>query len=182
MDDTADRVMDRETALARFDHARDDFLQTFAAVPDEALSYLPKGDDYTIGDLLPHLIDFMHTYTVALDAMRESDFGETRPYDEAVDAAVREHDRRMKEIYSGGEGRPQVIEQLEQVHDRLAGKLRELAYEDYSREAPVYYRGSTDPYPTRAADFLDWLTDHYYEHVAQVNKMLGEWKQQKRRK
>ena len=178
MNDTADRIVDRETALAKFDHARDDFLQAFAAVPDEALSYLPEGDDYTLGDLLAHVIDSMYGYTIALEAMQVSDFGETRPYDEAGEAEVREHDRRMKEIYAGGTGRAQVIEQLEAAHDRLAGKLREMAYDDYSREALVYYRGATEPYPTRAAHFLDWLTDHYYEHVAQVNKMLGEWKEQ----
>jgi hypothetical protein len=110
--------------------------------------------------------------------MNASGFSETRPFDEEGEAALREHDARMKEIYAGGVGRAQVIEQIEAVHDRLAGKLRELAYDDYSRTAPVYYRGATEPYPTRAPDIIGWLVDHYYEHVAQVNKMLGEWKQE----
>jgi hypothetical protein len=181
MDDTADRVVDRETALANFDHARDDFEQAFAAVPDEALAYLPEGDDYTLGDLLPHVIDSMYGYMMALEAMHNADFGEARPYDQQGEHTIREHDTRMKEIYLGGEGRAQVIEQLDAVHDRLAGMLREMAYEDYSREAPVYYRGATEPYPTRAADIIGWVTDHYYEHVAQVNKMLGEWKEQNKK-
>jgi hypothetical protein len=178
LDDTADRVIDRETALAKFDHARDDFLRAFAAIPDEALSYLPEGDDCTLGDLLAHVINSMYMYTMALDAMNSSDFGETRPFDEQGEHDLREHDVRMKHIYSGDEGRAQVIEQLEAVHDRLASKLREMAYEDYSRQVPVYYRGASDPYPTRAGDFIDWLVDHYYEHAAQVSKMLGEWKDQ----
>jgi hypothetical protein len=182
MDDTADRVIDRETALAKFDHARDDFLQAFASVPDEALSYKPEGDDYTLGDLLAHVINSMYMYTMALDAMNAADFGETRPFDEQGEHDLREHNLRMKHIYAGDEGRAQVIAQIEAVHDRLAGKLRELAYEEYSRTAPVYYRGATDPYPTRAPDIIGWLIDHYYEHVAQVNKMLGEWEEQNRKR
>lgn len=181
MDDTADRVIDRENALAKFDHARDDFEQAFAAVPDEALSYRPEGDDYTLGDLLPHVIDSLFGYTLALEAMHTSDFGPTFPFDKQGEAALREHDAEMKELFAGGEGRNQVIAELEAVHDRLAAKLRALAYDDYSRTAPVLFEGATEPYPTRAADIIRWVTDHYYEHVAQVNKMLGEWKEQNRK-
>jgi hypothetical protein len=180
MDDTADRVIERETALAKLDHARDDFLQAFAAVPVEALSYKPEGDDETIGEVLAHVISAVYTCTPAVDALDTASFGEAGPVDEPEEAGVREHDARLERINAGGAGRAEVIEQLEAAHDRLAGKLRELAYEDYSRKITVSNpRSSTQPYRTPAGDFfITWLTDHYREHTAQVNKMLGEWKRE----
>jgi hypothetical protein len=180
MDDTADRVIDRETALANFDHARDDFLQAFAAVPDEALSYLPEGGDETIGGLLAHIIRSIYMWTPAVNALDTASFGEAGLVSEPEEAGVREHDARLEQIYAGGAGRAEVMEQMEAAHDRLAGKLRQLAYEDYSRKITVYYpHSSTPPYRTPGGDhFIGWLTDHYREHIAQVDKMLGEWKQQ----
>jgi hypothetical protein len=183
LDDTADRVIDRETALANFDHARDDFLQAFAAVPDEALSYLPEGGDETISEVLAHVIRSIYMWTPAVGALNRANFGEAGPFDGSEEAGVREHDARIEQINADGAGRVQVIEHLEAGHDRLAGKLRELAYDDYSRSITVHnLHSSTPPYRTPGGDhFIGWLTDHYREHAAQVSKMLAEWKQQNRR-
>ena len=40
---------DRAAVVAAFDAARDRFLAAFAEVPDEALTYLPEGDEFAIG-------------------------------------------------------------------------------------------------------------------------------------
>jgi hypothetical protein len=68
---------------------------------------------------------------------------------------------------------------LEQAHDRLASRLREMANKEYSRKAPVHYLSSEAPYLTGAGDLLAWLTDHYNEHIAQVWQLLEAWEKEK---
>jgi hypothetical protein len=166
MDDTATGIIEREAALADFDHARDEFEDAFSKAPDEALSYMPDGDDYSIGYLLIHVRDIMRNYAGVADKIKEAAFGEVR---------------------LGGEGEPpstpeQVTDrnaslaEMEAAHDDLAGKLRALAYEDFTRKAPVYYPGSEEPYPTSAADIVTWVTDHYREHVPHVEQLIEGWK------
>lgn len=168
MDVTADGIIAREKALADFDHARDDFEDAFGSVPEEALSYKPEGDDYSIGYLLTHIMGSMRDYSNAVIKIHEAAYGEVRldsygpqPPDNAT------IDRNA------------ALTEMEVAHDTLAGKLRELAYEDFTRKAPVYYPGATNPYPTSAADIIGWVTDHYREHIPHVEGLLAEWEKEK---
>src|SRR5919199_6765057 len=78
MDDVAANIINRETALADFDHARDDFETAYAQVPDEALDYRPEGDDYTISDLVPHITASIRGYSQQLEKMKEAEYRELR--------------------------------------------------------------------------------------------------------
>ena len=82
---------------------------------------------------------------------------------------------KIQAIYAAGAGRQAVLDELDAVHDRLAARLRKMAYEEYGRQAPVHYGGSPDPYPTSAHDIIGWLTDHYYEHVPHIEQLLEGW-------
>ena len=42
-------------------------------------------------------------------------------------------------------------------------------------QAPVYYPGSTEAYPTSGYDIIGWLTDHYKEHIRPGGRMLKGW-------
>jgi hypothetical protein len=86
---------------------------------------------------------------------------------------------RMQALYAGGEGRDTVVSELEQAHDALASRLREMAHKEYGQKADVHFLSSPDPYPTSAHDLLGWLTDHYNEHIAQVWQMIEGWEQSK---
>ena len=169
MDDTATDIIAREKALADFDHARDDFEDAFGRAPDEALGYKPEGDDYSIGYLLAHITGTMRMYSGVAAKIHEAAYGEVRlgsddppqpPSSQIVD-------------------REAALAEMETVHDTLAGKLRELAYENFSRKAPVYYPGSTDPYPTGAADILGWVAGHYKEHIPHIAELLAGWEKTK---
>jgi hypothetical protein len=168
MDETASEIIDRETALANFDHARDDWEDAFSKAPDDALGYKPEGDDYTIGFLLPHITSSMRNYSTVVDKIHEAAFGEVR-----------------FESYPPGPSdsttldRAAALTDMEDAHDTLASQLRELAYEDFNRKAPVYYPGSNEPYPTSAADIIGWVTDHYQEHIPHVAELLESWRRKK---
>ncbi|MEO8287910.1 MAG: DinB family protein [Chloroflexota bacterium] len=178
MDDLTESIVARETALANFDHARDDFETAFARVPDEALEWKPEGDDYTLGYLVPHVLSSIATYSTVLDRMAAAGYGPVPPGWEA-DEAMKDYNAEMMAIYAAGAGRAPIIDELDAAHDRLASRLRELAYEDYSRPSPVHYPGGAEPFPTRAQDILAWLTDHYTEHIVQIDQMLKEWEKSK---
>jgi hypothetical protein len=175
MDDVTNNTVKRETDLANFDHARDDFEQAFAQVPDEALDYVPEGEDYTLGDMLTHVVSQIDNYTAVLEKMVGAGYGEVRN-DLKLGGLLNDRRAEVQAIYAAGGGKEAIFDLLEQAHDRLAGLLRELAYEDYGRTAPVFYEGAEEAYPTRAADLIAWLTDHYYEHVKQTGELLEGWK------
>ncbi len=174
MDDLAANIINRETALANFDHARDDFEAAFARVPDAALGWMPEGDDYTLGDLLPHVIGSITNYKTVLDHIEAAHHSVVGPGWEA-DPGMAEHNALMHVIYAAGAGRAAIIDELDMAHDSLAARLRDMAYDEYSRATPVHYSGGADPYPTSAHDILGWLTDHYQEHIVQVGQMVTEW-------
>src|ERR671933_1571442 len=94
MDETATKIIDRETALADFDHARDDFETAYAQVPDEALDYRPDGEDYAISDLVPHITASIRGYSRQLDKMKEAEYRELRLVADTLQADLLESHRR----------------------------------------------------------------------------------------
>jgi hypothetical protein len=178
MDEMAN-IIDRETELAKFDHGRDDFEAAFARVPDEALEWKPEGDDYTIGFLVPHVISSIANYSTVLDQVEATGYGVVGPGWEA-DNALADYTAKMHAIYAAGAGRQAILDELDAAHDRLAARLRKLAYEEYGRQSPVHYGGSADPFPTSAHDIIGWLTDHYYEHVPHIEQLLEGWEKSKK--
>jgi DinB superfamily len=179
MDELTESIIDRERDLAKFDHGRDDFEAAFARVPDEALEWKPEGDDYTIGFLVPHVISSMANYSTVLDLVEASGDGVVAPGWEAG-GTLQDYNAKVLAIYAAGAGRDAVIDELDAVHDRMASRLRKMAYEEYGRQSPVHYGGSPDPYPTSAHDIIGWLTDHYYEHVPHIEQLLEGWEKSKK--
>lgn len=166
MDDTAADIIDREAALADLDHARDDFEDAFSKAPDEALGYMPEGDDYSIGYLLIHVRDIIRNYAGVADKIKEAAFGEVRLGGEGESPSAPE------QLTDRGA----ALAEMEAAHDDLAVKVRALAYEDFGRKAPVYYPGSDEPFPTSASDLLTWVSDHYREHVPHVEQLIDRWR------
>lgn len=190
MDDTASNIIERQTALADFDHARDDFTDVLSQVPDEAMSYKPQGDDYTIGGIVMHVTNSLRMYSVVIGLMREAEFQEVRVAGYPGEGAVIEGDPEA-DWAQGIEGldtdpeyaarnRQAAMSTMEAAHDKLAGQLAELVYDSFERSSPVYYPGAENTFPTSAADILRWQTDHYREHIKQVGEMLEQWKKLKR--
>lgn len=180
MDETASTIIDRETALADFDHARDDFEDALSEVPDGALSYKPEGDDYSIGEIVTHVTSSMRMYTAVLDMMRDLEFQEVRlaGYPGGNATIEEEPDADASTQQPGDDasgisrGKQAALDAMEATHNMLAARLGELAHEDYSRPSSVYYPGSEEGYPTRASDIISWMTDHYRNHAKQVREML----------
>ena len=176
MDETAANIIDRENALADFDHAREDFEAALEQVPDEGMSYTPEGDMFSIGDLVSHITGSLTGYSRLIDKMREAEYQEVRLAAEPENARGIVESGTDVDQPTTPSTRRGDLEEMEAAHDELAAKLRDMAYEEYSRQAPVYYRGSDEPYATRASDIIGWVTDHYREHAKQVTEMLEQWK------
>lgn len=164
MDETAARIIDQQTALADFDHARDDFETAFQAVPDEALDYKPEGGDYSLAELLPYVTGSITQYSRLIDQIKEAHFGEVHIEPPARQAALtgRSIDRQN------------AILELEAAHDSLAGKLRDMLGDDFTRKAGVYFPGASKPLPTAAADVASRLTNYYNEHTSYVARVLEQ--------
>jgi hypothetical protein len=181
MDDVAESIIDRERDLAKFDHGRDDFEAAFARVPDEALEWKPEGDDYTIGFLVPHVISSIARYSTVLDLVEGTGGGAVGPGWEAGEEGVplRDYNAEILAIYAAGAGRQAVLDELDAAHDRMAARLRKMAYDEYGRQSPVHYDDNPDAFPTSAHDIIGWLTDHYYEHVPHIAQLLEGWEKTK---
>jgi hypothetical protein len=167
--------MERDAALARFEQERRGFEASFATAPDEALRYVPRGEDYTLGGLVVHVSDVLIHYALVLDRMRGARFEQVRVVD-PEDAATRRRKGMIGAGYDGAE-RAGVLQEMRSAHDRLAAGIRSLAADEYTRKAPVLDGADAEePYATGAGDILGWVSDHYREHADQIQELLGKWR------
>jgi uncharacterized damage-inducible protein DinB len=167
---------DRAAVVAAFDQARDRFLAAFAEVPDAALTYLPEGDEFTIGALLLHVADPLHNYTQLLGEMAASDGRLDQGADQAaLDAQLQ---RRMEIIAArpAAAERAALLAALEAAHQQFRARVLATPDADFDREIDVIYPGSTAPYPTSPRMVVGWVVDHYDEHVPHVTALLEGWR------
>jgi len=168
--------MEREGAMADFDAARAEWEAAFARVPDDALTYLKPGDDYSLGGLQVHVNWVLAHYRRVLEAMIAAGFGELGPQDppgvleRALDGARRGLTRR--------ERRP-ALEEMARHHAALRAAVDRLPSADWSRLAPVVYGAGQDPYPTSPDAVIGWLREHYREHVVQSADLIEDWRNAK---
>jgi hypothetical protein len=171
MSDAPAEQADPAMALVDFGRTRDELEAAFRAVPDEALRYLPEGDEYALGGLAVHVTEVLAHYSHVLDEMRAAGFQEVRVVEPPPSEAVR--------VGFGGDARGAVFESMRAAHDRLAANVGMLAGDDYTRKAPVYYGTAAEPVDTSAADIMGWMIGHYRDHAKQVADMLATWQQAK---
>jgi ketosteroid isomerase-like protein len=165
-------TMSREAALERFDHAAGAFRQALLDAPAESLGYLPPGDDYALGGLVHHVDAVLANYLGVIEAMVASGFGETTAPDASrlfEEAAVRAR------AGLAAEEREPALDATAELHGRVRERVEAAAEDAWTRAVPVRFGGG-EPYPTRLADVLGWLTDHYVEHAVQVGSLLAGWR------
>lgn len=167
---------ERDATLQALDSAYAAFLVQFRGVPDEALSFVPEGEEYTLGILPEHLCDPLWSYSSQLDAMARSDFA---PLDLSGDRALAESKaRRHKELAAwrpSGADREAMLSRLETAHRHARSRLAAVDEPSFTRTAPVVYSAGAAPLPTCARDIAGWLQAHYDEHAEQTRSLLLQW-------
>jgi hypothetical protein len=164
LDESASNTIERAKLFADFDHARNDFIDMYAQMPDESLGWMPEGDDYSIGYILIHVAGVLTQYTGLVDQIRLGGWGEVHAvYPEPVplDAEV----VRATELAG-----------IEAAHDAFARKARELTSAQFEEQADVYFPDTNEPFPTSVRDIMSWLTDHYNEHIPHLQSLLEGWR------
>jgi hypothetical protein len=170
---------DRAAALAEFGRKMEEYERSYDSVPDEALSYVPQGEDYTLGGLAVHVTDTLYHYRNVLDVMKGAGDKQVRAVD-PEDDAKRQRDELVHRGFSGAE-KPRVFQEMRAAHQDVERRVRALPEADYGRKIAVLYGPDTqDPYPTNGGDVLGWLTDHYQEHIDQVAELMGKWRAERR--
>jgi hypothetical protein len=170
---------DRLALLAAFDQAGAAYLAAFAQAPDEALRFVPPGDEYALGALPIHLRDSMHHYMRVLDLLLASDFA---PLDLSAgpdaateaEAEARRHAALVAQRPTGAD-RAGILADLERAHQQVGTRAAALDEATFARQAPVVYSAGAASYPTSCRDIMGWLTDHYREHIDQTQAMLAQW-------
>jgi hypothetical protein len=164
--------MDRDAALADFDAARKEWEAAFAQVPDGALGYLKPGDDYALGGLQVHVVWVLTHYRRVLDGIVAGGFKSLGPQDSAGegDAAG----QKAKVGLAKGD-RAKALSDMARLHVAVTGAATKLPVSDWSRKCEVVYGEGQDPYPTSPEDIVEWLRDHYREHVTQSADLIDAW-------
>ena len=164
--------MDRDAALADFDAARKEWEAAFAQVPDGALAYLKAGDDYALGGLQVHVNWVLTHYRRVLDGIVAGGFKPLGPQDSAGegDAAG----QKAKVGLAKGD-RAKALSDMGRLHAAVTTAATKLSAADWSRKADVVYGEGQDPYPTSPEDIVEWLRDHYREHVTQSADLIDSW-------
>jgi ketosteroid isomerase-like protein len=162
---------DTTLALERFDAAGAAYRKAMEEAPAEALGHRHPGDDYTLGGLAYHVNAVLAHYRGTAEAMLAAGPGgaasapdSSRLFDEANARAGLAPD--LAEVGA-------ALAETADLHAAVRRLLAAVDDGDWTRAAPVRF-GEGDPYPTRLADVLGWLTDHYTEHAAQVASLLSE--------
>lgn len=164
-------VVESNAVLTGFTAARDEYLGTMRRVPEGASEYLKPGDDYSLGGIAVHVNFVLEHYTNVLNALIREGFAECRPEDPPglEERAM----ARAKEALPAGEVAGELATS-EKLHRQVIGLIEGMAV-DLDRKAPVWYPGASEAYPTSAADVLEWLTNHYREHVPQLEALVAAW-------
>ncbi len=174
-----EQTKDRETALAEFGRKREEYERSYDSVPDEALSYVPQGEDYTLGGLAVHVTDTLYHYRNVLDIMKNAGDQPVRNVD-PEDDAKRQRDELVHKGFGGSE-KQRVFEELRAAHRDVEQRVRAMPESEYPRKIGVLYGADAqEPYATNGGDVLGWLTDHYQEHIDQVAELMGKWRAERR--
>ena len=164
--------MERDAALADFEAARREWESAFGRIPDGALRYLKRGDDYSLGGLQVHVNWVLTHYKRVLDGIIRRGFAELGPQDpRGAEATAREGAKRGLETHE----RRKSLDDMGRLHKAVVHSATKLPRTDWTRKADVIYGAGQDPYPTSPQDILGWLTDHYREHVQQSADLIEEW-------
>ena len=141
-------------------------------MPDGALTYLKAGDDFSLGGLQVHVNWVLTHYTRVLDAILAGSFRPVGPKD-----APGESEAAGKKAKAGltAKERLRALYDMERLHAAVLTAVGRIAEQDWFRKAAVVYGEGQDPYPTSPEDIVDWLTDHYREHVTQSGELTVEW-------
>lgn len=158
--------------ILSFQKCADDFVVAFRAIPAQALSYKPEGDDYTVGGLIVHVLDVMKKYGRVLDMIEDLSKKEPVRSDHSIS---KQEEQWIKEGI-GEEERVTFLKEADLLQKSLTERLEKLSEEQYRAKTSVIYENSDDAYPTSPADLLGWMKDHYIEHVVQIEKIVKEWR------
>jgi hypothetical protein len=163
----------KDEALVDIEAARTQWETAFGQVPDEALTYLKRGDDYALGGLQVHVNWVLVHYRRVLDGLIDGGFAPLPPLDPPGEND--EFNRRAKAGLTS-EGRREALADMASVHRAVLDAVKELPARDWSRKALVVYGAGQDPYPTSPEDVIGWLADHYREHVQQCPELVTDWR------
>lgn len=167
----------REAALRALDQAYAAFLEAFREVPDEALRFVPEGEEYCLGILPEHLCDPLWSYSSQLDAMLRAGFAQIDlSGDRALEAAKAQRHAALAAWRPGTSERAEMMARLATAHQHARSRLAALDDATFTRAAPVVYAAGTEVLPTSAADIAGWLTEHYDEHTQQTRSLLVQWR------
>jgi hypothetical protein len=163
----------KEDALAKMDEAHAAIVATFAAMPDSALEWLKPGDDYAIGGIVIHLISSLDGYIGTLAAMEAAGYRDTAgpSEDDAVVDAQLAHARRGLTP----DERTTVFTDMKEKHRSLAELARGASEAQFDALVGITYPGDEAPYPTSVALVVQWMTEHYAEHVPHARALFAEW-------
>jgi ketosteroid isomerase-like protein len=167
------QTVESNADLVQFTVARDEYLATMRRVPSGASSYLKPGDDYSLGGIAVHVNYVLEHYTNVLSALIAGDFAECRPEDPpGLEQRAR---ARAGETLAAGEVEAELA-LTSKLHQSLIWTIDGMAA-GLDRKALVWYPGGAEAYPTGVGDILGWLTDHYREHVPQLEALVAEWEE-----
>src|ERR1700688_880725 len=164
--------MDRDAALADFGSARDEWESAFAQVPDGALAYLKPGDDYALGGLQVHVNWVLTHYRRVLDGVIAGGFKPLGPLDSPGEGDAAS--QKAKEGLPKAE-RAKALTEMARLHAGVTAAATKVPAADWSRKCEVVYGEGQDPYPTSPEDIVEWLRDHYREHVTQSADLIDAW-------
>jgi DinB superfamily len=164
--------MDRDVALAEFESARNEWESAFAQVPDGALAYLKAGDDYALGGLQVHVNWVLTHYRRVLDGIISGGFKPLSPQDAPGEGETAS--QKAKEGLTPGD-RAKALNEMGRMHAAVTAAVTKIPAADWPRKADVVYGEGQDPYPTSPEDIVEWLRDHYREHVRQSADLIDAW-------
>lgn len=159
-------------ALERFDGTAAGYRTAFEAAPAPALGYRRQGDEYTLGGLVYHVNAVLRHYGATLEAMLAAGQGAVAAPDSS--RLFAEANARAGRAPSEAD-RVSGLAETADLHQHVRHLVAQADAAAWDTAVPVRF-GSGDPYPTRLADVLTWLTDHYAEHTAQISSLLSEWR------
>lgn len=167
MDPTQQRIED----LKKFADEYALFDAAFREIPNDKLSLLKQGDEYSLSGLIVHVTEILAFYTDVIN--RIAILSPELTSELRVSKDISDSSKKLMHDGIAPPDRPRMLEVLKRTQRYFDDRVNQLPPEVYTVVVPIYYEDDAAASPTSPAIVVKWVTEHYIEHTRTIRDEIG---------
>ncbi|MDQ3099218.1 MAG: hypothetical protein M3Q44_05720 [bacterium] len=167
MDPTQQRIED----LKKFADEYALFDAAFREIPNEKLSLLKKGDEYSLSGLIVHVTEILAFYTDVINRISILPAGHATEFHVSQD--ISDYSKKIMHDGVAPSDRPRMLEVLKRTQRYFDDRVNQLPPDVYTVQTPIFYDDDGKSAMTSPALVVKWVTEHYIDHTKTIRDEIG---------